>query len=157
MIPKNRKRYSPGMPTRMFRANLRALRSGWFLPPRSCWVSSFSRRLPTNCLPAKTVQERRQQTSKLTATGFIRQIVPYLLLEVRMKISVTVNGTRYERDVEPRMLLVHFLREEIGLTGTNIGCDTSQCGACPVHMDGRALKSCTCLAVPAHTRETMTT
>ncbi len=73
-----------------------------------------------------------------------------------MKISVTVNGTRYERDVEPRMLLVHFLREEIGLTGTNIGCDTSQCGACTVHMDGRALKSCTCLAVQADGREIMT-
>jgi carbon-monoxide dehydrogenase small subunit len=66
-----------------------------------------------------------------------------------MRVSITINGTRYERDVEPRMLLVHFIREEIGLTGTNIGCDTSQCGACTVHMDGRALKSCTCLAVQA--------
>jgi len=66
-----------------------------------------------------------------------------------MRVSITINGTRYDRDVEPRMLLVHFIREEIGLTGTNIGCDTSQCGACTVHMDGRALKSCTCLAVQA--------
>ena len=66
-----------------------------------------------------------------------------------MKIAVTVNGTRHEREVEPRMLLVHFLREELGLTGTNIGCDTSQCGACTVHLDGQALKSCTCLAVQA--------
>ena len=63
-----------------------------------------------------------------------------------MKISLTVNGTKYERDVEPRLLLVHFLRDELGLTGTNIGCDTSQCGACTVHIDGRAVKSCTVLA-----------
>jgi aerobic carbon-monoxide dehydrogenase small subunit len=73
-----------------------------------------------------------------------------------MKVSITVNGTVYERDVEPRMLLVHFLREELGLTGTNIGCDTSQCGACTVHMEGRALKSCTCLAVQADGRQVTT-
>ncbi len=73
-----------------------------------------------------------------------------------MKVSLKVNGTLYERDVEPRMLLVHFLREELGLTGTNIGCDTSQCGACTVHMDGRALKSCTCLAAQADGREITT-
>ena len=73
-----------------------------------------------------------------------------------MKVTITVNGKRYERDVEPRMLLVHFLRDELGLTGTNIGCDTSQCGTCTVHMDGRALKSCTCLAVQADGREVTT-
>ena len=73
-----------------------------------------------------------------------------------MKVSITVNGKRYERDVEPRMLLVHFLRDELGLTGTNIGCDTSQCGTCTVHMDGRSLKSCTCLAVQADGREVTT-
>lgn len=66
-----------------------------------------------------------------------------------MKIKIQVNGTLYERHIEPRMLLVDFLREELGLTGTNIGCDTSQCGACTVHMNGRALKSCTCFAVQA--------
>ncbi len=73
-----------------------------------------------------------------------------------MKVSIKVNGTPYERDVEPRTLLVHFLREELGLTGTNIGCDTSQCGACTVHLDGRSLKSCTCLAVQADGREVTT-
>ncbi len=73
-----------------------------------------------------------------------------------MRVAIRVNGTLYERDVEPRMLLVHFLREELGLTGTNIGCDTSQCGACTVLMDGRSLKSCTCLAVQADGREVMT-
>jgi carbon-monoxide dehydrogenase small subunit len=73
-----------------------------------------------------------------------------------MKVSLKVNGTLYERDVEPRTLLVHFLREELALTGTNIGCDTSQCGACTVHMDGRALKSCTCLAAQADGREITT-
>ncbi len=66
-----------------------------------------------------------------------------------MNVSITVNGKIYERDVEPRLLLVHFLRDEIGLTGTNIGCDTSQCGACTIHMDGLAVKSCTVLAVQA--------
>ncbi len=73
-----------------------------------------------------------------------------------MKVSIKVNGTVYERDVEPRMLLVHFLREELGLTGTNIGCDTSQCGACTVHMDGRSLKSCTCFAAQADGRDVTT-
>ena len=73
-----------------------------------------------------------------------------------MKVSIKVNGTLYERDIDPRMLLVHFIREEISLTGTNIGCDTSQCGACTVHMDGKAIKSCTCLAAQADGREVTT-
>ena len=73
-----------------------------------------------------------------------------------MKISVTVNGTTYERDVEPRLLLVHFIRDVLGLTGTNIGCDTSQCGACTIHMDGLAIKSCTALAVQADGAEIVT-
>ena len=66
-----------------------------------------------------------------------------------MKISVNVNGCTQDSDVEPRTLLVHYLRDELGLTGTKIGCDTSQCGACTIHMDGKALKSCTSLAVQA--------
>jgi carbon-monoxide dehydrogenase small subunit len=66
-----------------------------------------------------------------------------------MKISVTVNGKAHTRDVEPRLLLVDFVREELGLTGTNIGCDTSQCGTCTMHMNGMAVKSCTVLAVQA--------
>ena len=65
------------------------------------------------------------------------------------KISVTVNGKSYEKEVEPRLLLVHFLREELGLTGTKIGCETSLCGACTVLMEGKAIKSCTQLAVQA--------
>jgi carbon-monoxide dehydrogenase small subunit len=73
-----------------------------------------------------------------------------------MKISMTVNGTLVERDVEPRMLLVHFLREELGLTGTNIGCDTSQCGACTVLVDGRSAKSCTMFAVQVDGSEVTT-
>jgi carbon-monoxide dehydrogenase small subunit len=64
-------------------------------------------------------------------------------------ISVTVNGRRYDRTIEPRLLLVHFLRDTLNLTGTKIGCDTSQCGACTVQLDGIAVKSCTCLAVQA--------
>ncbi len=73
-----------------------------------------------------------------------------------MKISVVVNGTTYEREVEPRTLLVHFLRDTLGLTGTNIGCDTSQCGACTIHMDGMAVKSCATLAVQADGSEITT-
>ena len=64
-------------------------------------------------------------------------------------INVTVNGQSQTRDVEPRMLLVDFIRESLGLTGTNIACDTSQCGACTIHMDGMSVKSCTVLAVQA--------
>ncbi|MCB0090445.1 MAG: (2Fe-2S)-binding protein [Caldilineaceae bacterium] len=64
-------------------------------------------------------------------------------------ITLTVNGKSYTRDVEPRMLLVDFIRNALGLTGTNIACDTSQCGACTIHMDGMAVKSCTVLAVQA--------
>jgi carbon-monoxide dehydrogenase small subunit len=65
------------------------------------------------------------------------------------EVSITVNGVAHTREVEPRLLLAHFLRETLGLTGTNIGCDTSQCGACTVLMDGVAVKSCTVLAVQA--------
>ena len=72
------------------------------------------------------------------------------------QVSITVNGTAYEREVEPRMLLAHFLREELGLTGTNVGCDTSQCGSCTVLMDGAAVKSCTVLAVQADGSEVTT-
>ena len=66
-----------------------------------------------------------------------------------MQVKITVNGTLYERDVAPRTLLVHFLREDLGLTGTKIGCDTSQCGACVVHVNGAAVKSCTIFAIEA--------
>ena len=66
-----------------------------------------------------------------------------------MKVSITVNGTATESDVEPRTLLVHYLREHLELTGTNVGCDTSSCGACTIHLNGEAVKSCTILAVQA--------
>jgi len=65
-------------------------------------------------------------------------------------ISLTVNGEPVEADVEPRLLLVHFLRENLNLTGTHIGCDTTSCGACTVHLNGKAVKSCTVLAVQAN-------
>ena len=65
------------------------------------------------------------------------------------RISLTVNGSPRELDVEPRRLLVQALREDLGLTGTHVGCDTSQCGACTVHLDGKAVKSCSVLAVQA--------
>ena len=68
----------------------------------------------------------------------------------RATVSVTVNGEAYSAEVESRLLLVHFLREDLNLTGTHIGCDTSNCGACSVIVDGTALKSCTMLAVQAN-------
>ena len=64
-------------------------------------------------------------------------------------VSITVNGKVRRAEVEPRLLLVHFLREHLNLTGTHVGCDTSQCGACTVHIDGHSAKSCTLLAVQA--------
>ena len=73
-----------------------------------------------------------------------------------MKVSVEVNGQVHERDVPPRLLLVHFLRETLGLTGTHIGCETTICGACTVHLDGRAVKSCTLFAVQADGRKVTT-
>ena len=72
------------------------------------------------------------------------------------QISVTVNGTTHDADVEPRTLLVYFIREHLDLTGTNVGCDTSSCGACTVHVDGEAVKSCTMLAVQADGRSVTT-
>lgn len=66
------------------------------------------------------------------------------------EITVSVNGRAHTRDVEPRTLLVHFLRDSLGLTGTHVGCDTSQCGACTVLLDGRGVKACTVLAVQAN-------
>lgn len=69
---------------------------------------------------------------------------------MKVPVSITVNGKQYDKMVEPRMLLVYFLREELALTGTHIGCDTSSCGACTIHLDGKALKSCTMLAVQAN-------
>jgi carbon-monoxide dehydrogenase small subunit len=72
------------------------------------------------------------------------------------QISVTVNGVQREAEVEPRTLLVYFLREHLGLSGTNVGCDTSSCGACTVHLDGESVKSCTLLAVQADGRHVTT-
>ena len=71
-------------------------------------------------------------------------------------ISVRVNGVDHKADIEPRLLLVHFIRETLRLTGTHIGCDTSHCGACTVVLDGRAVKSCTVFAIQADGREVLT-
>ncbi|MGI8754034.1 MAG: (2Fe-2S)-binding protein [Acidimicrobiales bacterium] len=73
-----------------------------------------------------------------------------------MKVSMIVNGQQAEHEVEPRLLLVHYLRDVVGLTGTNIGCDTSSCGACTIHLDGESVKSCTVLAVQADGAEITT-
>jgi carbon-monoxide dehydrogenase small subunit len=71
-------------------------------------------------------------------------------------IEITVNGIKHQAAVEPRTLLVYFLREHLGLTGTHVGCDTSQCGACTIQLNGRAVKSCTILAVQANRAEITT-
>lgn len=72
------------------------------------------------------------------------------------RISVTVDGATYEDEVEPRFLLVHYLNDVLGLSGINVGCDTTNCGACTVHLDGRSVKSCTVLAVQADGSEVLT-
>ena len=75
---------------------------------------------------------------------------------MKRTIRVNVNGAAYENEVEPRLLLVSYLRETLGLTGTHVGCDSSQCGACTVHLDGEAVKSCTMFAVQADGRAVTT-
>ena len=73
-----------------------------------------------------------------------------------MEVSLTVNGVSHTHDVEPRTLLVQLIRDQVGLTGTNIGCDTSSCGACTIHIDGESVKSCTVLAVQADGADILT-
>lgn len=73
-----------------------------------------------------------------------------------MEVSITINGETHTHDVEPRTLLVYYLREHAGLTGTNVGCDTSSCGACSIHLNGEAVKSCTVLAAQADGMEVTT-
>lgn len=75
---------------------------------------------------------------------------------MKLPVSITVNGGATSSEVEPRLLLVHYLRDVLGLTGTNVGCDTSQCGSCTVLIDGQAVKSCTVLAVQADGSDVMT-
>jgi carbon-monoxide dehydrogenase small subunit len=77
-------------------------------------------------------------------------------MSAKVPLSVTVNGEQRNAEVEPRTLLVYFLREELGLTGTHVGCDTSNCGACTCHLNGEAVKSCTVLAVQAEGAEVLT-
>ena len=75
---------------------------------------------------------------------------------IPLRIKVKVNGTEHEDEVEPRLLLVHYIRENLGLTGTNVGCDTSSCGACTLHVNGESVKSCTMLAVQADGTDILT-
>jgi len=77
-------------------------------------------------------------------------------MSATVPVRITVNGRARSAEVEPRLLLVHFLRDRLGLTGTHVGCDTSNCGACTVHLDGEAVKSCTVLAVQADGAEVRT-
>ena len=77
-------------------------------------------------------------------------------MSATVHVEVTVNGERREADVEARLLLVHWLRDELGLTGTHVGCDTTNCGACTIHLDGEAVKSCTMLTAQADGAEITT-
>jgi carbon-monoxide dehydrogenase small subunit len=77
-------------------------------------------------------------------------------MSATVRVGITVNGERHESEVEPRLLLVHYLRDHLGLTGTHVGCDTTNCGACTVHLDGEAVKSCTVLAAQADGSEVTT-
>jgi carbon-monoxide dehydrogenase small subunit len=86
----------------------------------------------------------------------LRTIQPEEVSAVNKTVTITINGVKHTHEVEPRLLLVHFIRELAGLTGTHVGCDTSQCGACTIHMDGLAVKSCTVLAVQADGAELKT-
>jgi carbon-monoxide dehydrogenase small subunit len=86
----------------------------------------------------------------------LEQDIIFFLKEERMKVSMTVNGVAVSHDVEPRTLLVQFLRENLGLTGTHVGCDTSSCGACTLILNGEAVKSCTLLAVQCEGTEVTT-
>src|ERR671938_2017347 len=74
----------------------------------------------------------------------------------RVRVSITVNGEKHESEVSPRLLLVHFLRDDLGLTGTHVGCDTSSCGACTVRLDGDTVKSCTVFAFQADGHDVQT-
>src|SRR6476620_5887057 len=102
-------------------------------------------RSPIVYCPDHTGMRYVVRTTQFSALNAYKQEV----IKVKQRISLNVNGVEREDEVEPRMLLVHYLRETLGLTGTHIGCDTSQCGACTVHLNGQAVKSCTMLAVQA--------
>src|SRR5689334_4608147 len=86
----------------------------------------------------------QQNTTQRSLTEVVR-----MTATATSRVNLTVNGVAHDDEVESRLLLVHYLRDKLGLTGTHIGCDTSQCGACTVHLDGRAVKSCTVLAAAA--------
>jgi carbon-monoxide dehydrogenase small subunit len=119
------------------------------------WPPRPPRQAPTCAAPAST-SATSSGPSPSAAFGTPRPWPPTREVRSRMLISVEVNGTERKADVEPRLLLVHFLREELGLTGTHIGCDTSGCGACTVLVDGVPVKSCTYLAVQADGRRVET-
>src|ERR1043166_570317 len=94
------------------------------------------------------------------ATGprraIVRSVSPTEALSMKPAVKIRVNGTEHQHEVEPRVLLVHFLRDLCGLTGTHVGCETSICGACTVLVDGKAVKSCTVFAVQADGAEVTT-
>src|SRR5581483_5983086 len=124
----------------------------WFVTRRSHAVNSMNRKphatgLEDNRQYVYYSKSKKISRSKGEARGMSAE---------RVAISLTVNNVLHDATVEPRELLVYFLRDRLGLTGTHVGCDTSQCGACTVHLNGRAVKSCTILAVQANGAEITT-
>src|SRR5207237_7962213 len=103
------------------------------------------------CQAAGTGISRRVSLTELQNASFRRGN------RMNVTVTVTVNGKTYQNEVEPRLLLVHYLRDVLSLTGTHVGCDTSQCGACTIIMDGAAVKSCTVIAAQADGAELQTT
>src|SRR5262245_43746938 len=101
----------------------------------------------------RSVRSPRSASSE--RSGLVYRL--HILRTMKMaKVEITVNGAKQTREVEDRRLLADFLRDELGLTGTHIGCDTTQCGCCTVHVNGRAVKSCTMLAVQANGTDVLT-
>ena len=124
-------------------------RRTWPRPPQAAARRRATRR-PTSAGPA---DYKRHLAGELTLRALRRSVARARGEGPDMQVTMTVNGDEVTRDVEPRLLLVHFLRDHLGLTGTHWGCDTSNCGTCVVWMDGEPVKSCTVLAAMADGRD----
>src|SRR5436305_11657747 len=105
---------------------------------------------PFRRFPFRRTQGRQaRQDGRICKVPYVSNQVPNAQTGGSMRVEMTVNGARYAHDVEPRVLLVQFIREHAGLTGTNVGCDTTSCGTCTVLLDGESVKSCNVLAAQA--------
>ena len=126
-------------------------------PPSEATFARAGQIAAEHCAPAADQRGpedyKRHLTAELTTRALRRAAARARGRRCEVEITMTVNGATYTRDVEPRMLLIHFLRDELELTGSHWGCDTSNCGACVIWLDGAPVKSCTALAAMAAGRE----